>query len=107
MTKTNDQVSTTSLVMQQNKNKTMSNLEYQTERIELANSLLVGKKVKQVRYASQEELEDMMWDGELIVIEMENGVVFYPSVDHEGNAPGVLLMQEQVSLDGPVLFHQF
>lgn len=85
----------------------MTILEYQVERIELANSLLTGKKIKSVRYASQEELEDMSWDGELIVIEMEDGTLFYPSRDHEGNGPGVLFLQEGSSLNGPIMFHQF
>lgn len=85
----------------------MTHLEYQTERIELANKLLVGKKIKQIRYASQEELEDMMWDGDLVIFEMEDGTLFYPSSDEEGNGPGTIFLQEGVSLEGPMLFHQF
>jgi len=78
-------------------------VEYQTENLKLANSLLLGKKIKLVRYASEKELKTMMWDGEdLIVIVMEDGTLFYPSRDHEGNGPGVLMLQTQSEE-----FHQF
>jgi len=85
----------------------MSNeLEYQVERVEAANSVLVGKKIKQVRYASQEELEDMMWDDDLFVVELEDGTLLFPSRDHEGNGPGVMFVQEPPSKEQST-FHQF
>ena len=80
--------------------KTM--VEYQVERLEMAQDIFVGKKIKSVRYASQEELEDLYWDDELIVLELEDGTLFYPSRDGEGNNSGVLVVQLPSAK-----FHQF
>jgi hypothetical protein len=77
-------------------------VEYQVERMELAQDIFVGKKIKSVRYASQEELEDLHWDDELIVLELEDGTLFYPSRDGEGNNSGVLFVQPPSAE-----FHQF
>ena len=77
-------------------------IEYQVERMELAQDIFVGKKIKSVRYASQEELEDLHWDEELIVLELEDGTLFYPSKDAEGNNSGVLVVQLTYAE-----FHQF
>lgn len=85
----------------------MTNMEYQVERLELANLLLKGKKIVDIRYASEEEVEAMGWSEDFIVFTMEDGTMFYPSKDHEGNDAGVIFLQEKVSLDGPILFHQF
>jgi hypothetical protein len=85
----------------------MANMEYQVERLELANLLLKDKKIVDIRYASEEEVETMGWSEDFIVFTMEDGTMFYPSKDHEGNDAGVIFLQEKVSLDGPILFHQF
>ena len=85
----------------------MTNMEYQVERLELANLLLKGKKIVEIRYITQDELDVMGWSESCIVFIMEDGTMFYPSKDHEGNDAGVIFLQEQVSLNGPVLFHQF
>jgi len=85
----------------------MTNMEYQVERLELANLLLKGKKIVEIRYTTQDELDVMGWSESCIVFIMEDGTMFYPSKDHEGNDAGVIFLQEQVSLNGPVLFHQF
>lgn len=77
-------------------------IEYQVERLEMAQDIFVGRKIKSVRYASQEELEDLQWDDELIVLELEDGTLFYPSRDGEGNNSGVLVVQLPSAE-----FHQF
>lgn len=81
-------------------------LEYRVQRLELAKKIFEGKRIKQVRYASEEEMLGLGWDGEdVTVFETEDGTLFYPSQDGEGNGPGVMFVQE--ALDGPVMFHQF
>ena len=85
----------------------MTRLENQIERLELANSLLKDKKIVEIRYASEEEVEGMGWTEDFLVFRMEDGTSFYASRDHEGNDAGVIFLQEPVSLKGPLLFHQF
>lgn len=81
-------------------------LEYRIQRLELAKKIFEGKRIKQVRYASEEEMLSLGWDGEDVAIfETEDGTLFYPSQDGEGNGPGVMFVQE--ALDGPTVFHQF
>ena len=85
----------------------MTRLENQIERLELANSLLKDKKIVEIRYASEEEVEGMGWTEDFLVFRMEDGTSFYASRDHEGNDAGVIFLQESVSLKAPLLFHQF
>lgn len=79
--------------------------EFRVEQLELAKKIFEGKRIKQVRYATQEETEGLAWSDDVIVFETEDGTLFYPSQDGEGNGPGVMFVQE--ALDGPVMFHQF
>ena len=79
--------------------------EFRVEQLEIAKKIFEGKRIKQVRYASQEETEAMGWDDDVIIFETEDGTLFYPSRDSEGNGPGIMFVQE--ALDGPTVFHQF
>ena len=65
-----------------------------------ATKLLVGKKVKQVRYLSAEEAREMCWDSRAIVIIFEDGTFIYPSADDEGNDAGALVTSSE---DLPVI----
>lgn len=53
---------------------------------------VVGLKVIGVRYLNAAEMEAEGWDGERppVAVELEGGVLLYPSRDGEGNGPGVL-----------------
>lgn len=79
--------------------------EYRVEQLELAQKIFQGKRIKQVRYATEEETEALGWSDDVIILETEDGTLFYPSKDSEGNDLGVLFVQE--ALDGPTMFHQF
>lgn len=79
--------------------------EYRIEQLELAKTIFQGKRIKQVRYATEEETEGLGWSDDVIIFETEDGTLFYPSKDSEGNGPGVMFVQE--ALDGPTMFHQF
>ena len=85
----------------------MDRLEYEVERLELANLLLKDKKIVEIRYATEEEVEEMGWNDSFIIFRTEDGISFYSSRDHEGNDAGAIFLQEPVSLKGPLLFHQF
>ena len=79
--------------------------EFRVEQLELAKKIFEGKRIKQVRFATQEETEGLGWSDDVIIFETEDGTLFYPSKDSEGNDLGVLFVQE--ALDGPTMFHQF
>jgi hypothetical protein len=79
--------------------------EYHIEQLELAKKIFEGKRIKQIRYATEEETEALGWSDDVIIFETEDGTLFYPSQDSEGNGPGVMFVQE--ALDGPTMWHQF
>jgi len=58
-----------------------------------ARTRLVGKKVKNVRYVTQEEAESMDWYSRPLVIEFTDGSLIFPSMDDEGNNGGALFGQ--------------
>jgi LPS O-antigen subunit length determinant protein (WzzB/FepE family) len=79
--------------------------DYKLDQLKLAKKIFEGKRIKQVRYATEKETEDLGWSDDVMVFETEDGTLFYPSMDSEGNDLGVMFVQE--ALDGPVMFHQF
>ena len=56
---------------------------------------LLGRKITDVRAMYDEEMELMLWDGERgAVFTLDNGGMFIPMRDSEGNGVGYLLVQE-------------
>lgn len=51
---------------------------------------LVGKTIKEVRYLSQKEMEDLGWYHSTLVIFFEDGNYIFASADDEGNDAGAL-----------------
>jgi hypothetical protein len=51
---------------------------------------IVGQKIKNVRPMTLAEMNREAWDRNATVIELENGVILYPSRDNEGNGAGIL-----------------
>jgi hypothetical protein len=64
-----------------------------------ARTRLVGKKVKSVRYITQEEQEHMGWYNRPLVIEFDDGSLILPSRDDEGNDGGALFGQSKDGKD--------
>jgi len=66
---------------------------------------LVGRKIVNARYMSQEEADNMGWYSRPIVFELDNGSFFFPSRDDEGNGAGALFGQDSEGgeLDLPVI----
>lgn len=55
---------------------------------------LVGRRITEVRYLSVDESNALGWDGSrAIVLVLDNGALFFPSSDDEGNGPGALFGQ--------------
>jgi len=53
-------------------------------------ALLVGKKVVDVRYMTEEEAEDNLWYNRPIIIVFDDGTYLIPMADDEGNNGGSL-----------------
>lgn len=56
---------------------------------------LLGKSILNVRYMSEEEANDMMWDKRPIVIVLNDGSFLIPQADDEGNNGGALWYQDK------------
>ena len=64
--------------------------------------VLVGKKIKAVRYMTDKEAEDSMWYNKPLVIIFEDGTYIYPMRDDEGNDAGSIFGSDD-SLTFPVI----
>jgi hypothetical protein len=51
---------------------------------------LVGKTIKNVRYLTDEEMEEFMWYKRPVVIFFTDGSYMIPSADDEGNDGGAI-----------------
>lgn len=54
---------------------------------------LVGKKIVDARYMTDEERENSGWGYRALVIVFDDGSLIYPSADDEGNDTGALFGQ--------------
>lgn len=68
-----------------------------------AASVLVGRKIKAVRYLTQKEVESLGWYSRSVVIELDNGVLVWPSSDDEGNDAGALFTTDERADTLPVI----
>ena len=56
---------------------------------------LLGRKIVDIRAMYPEEMELFMWHGEPgCVVQLDDGGLFIPMQDPEGNGPGHLMIQE-------------
>jgi hypothetical protein len=60
----------------------------------IAATHLVGRTIVKVRYLDAKESEALGWHGQrALVFQLDNGTMFFPSRDDEGNGPGSLFGQ--------------
>jgi hypothetical protein len=55
-----------------------------------AKDAFVGRKIVNARYMTPEEVEAMGWTQSVVVLQLNDGSVIYPSMDDEGNNGGAL-----------------
>ena len=55
-------------------------------------SQLVGKKISQITYMSDPDMEKQGWGGCAVVIILDDGTSIIPMMDDEGNGPGSLMI---------------
>lgn len=66
--------------------------------------VLIGKKIKSVRYMSESEAEDLGWYKRPLVIIFEDNSLIYSSTDDEGNDGGALFgLSKDGFMDFPVI----
>lgn len=68
-----------------------------------ASTVLVGRKIKAVRYLLPEEVQNLGWYARSVVIELDNGVLVWPSSDDEGNDAGALFTTDDRADTLPVI----
>ena len=70
-----------------------------------------GTKIIDIRNMTNEELKNEGWDNyyseqdDIKVLVFEDGTILYPSMDYEGNSPGVLFGYQKV--DGEIQHFSF
>ena len=62
--------------------------------------VVVGRRIKSVRYLSDSERDDIGWYRASIVLELDDGTALWPSSDDEGNDAGALFT---TNLDLPTI----
>jgi hypothetical protein len=68
----------------------MTTIEYKKHWGTLAKKLLIGKKVVNCDYLSEQEMEILGWYKSSLVISFDDGTHIYASADDEGNDGGAL-----------------
>ncbi len=69
----------------------------------VATKLLAGRTIKLVRYATDKELDMLGWDNRPVVLQLDNGMLLYPSQDDEGNGAGSLFTTDDKEPCLPVI----
>ena len=51
---------------------------------------MLGRTITNIRFMSEQECDNNMWDKRGVVIELDDGNILYPMCDEEGNNSGVI-----------------
>lgn len=80
-------------------------MDYLKKWTDKAKSVLLNKKIVEVRYLTDEEMELMEWYSRPVCFVLDDGTLCYLSKDDEGNDGGVLFYQNKKEEAGalPVL----
>lgn len=70
---------------------------------DIAKKQFLGRKIVGVRYLSKEEADEMGWYSRPVVLQLDDGNIFYPSSDDEGNDGGALFTNSKEDPTLPVL----
>ena len=70
---------------------------------DVAKKQLLGRKIVDVRYMTQEEADDMGWYSRPVVFQLDDGNLIFPSADDEGNDGGALFTNDESNPTLPVL----
>jgi hypothetical protein len=62
---------------------------------EKAAAVLLNRKIVEVRYLTEEEMEILGWYNRCVVFILDDDTIVYPSKDDEGNNAGALYFQKE------------
>lgn len=68
-----------------------------------AAKLLIGKKVTEVRYLTENEQSHLGWNGASLVLFFDDGSYIFPSSDDEGNDAGAFFTSSKSLPTIPVI----
>ena len=71
--------------------------------VEVAQDQLKGRTIKEVRYLTEDEMNNLGWYSRCVVMILDNGTVVYPSQDDEGNGAGSLFTNDYKNPVLPVI----
>jgi hypothetical protein len=79
----------------------MENIKATVEKkcAEKAQSILLNRKIVEVRYLTDDEQNSLGWYAKSILLKLDDGTLVYPSMDDEGNNAGALFYQKEESDD--------
>ena len=66
----------------------------------IAHNKLVGRKIVNVHYMSDEDMKELDWYSRPLLIHLDDGNIIFPSMDDEGNNGGALFCNDE---DEPIL----
>lgn len=70
---------------------------------QVAQKQLLGRRIVAVRYMTQEEADQLGWSNRVVVIQLDDGNLVFPSMDDEGNNGGALFTNDEKNGILPVL----
>ena len=68
----------------------MDRKELQKKWLKDIKKLLVGKKIVDIDYLTEKELDEIGWSRSAAVFTLNDGQIIYASQDDEGNGPGAI-----------------
>jgi hypothetical protein len=80
------------------------NQELKNEWGKRATKALVGKKIIGCRYTTAKETEELGWGCAVIVLQLDDGTMVFPSSDDEGNEGGALFTTNKDLETIPVIY---
>lgn len=63
----------------------------------IASDQLLGRRIVEVRYMTDAEMERYWWQSRAIVLKLDDGNLIFPVADSEGNEPGVLFTSNETN----------
>lgn len=64
--------------------------KFEKDLLKKAKKQMLGRTITNIRYMSEQECNNNMWDKRGVVIELDDGNILYPMCDEEGNNSGVI-----------------
>lgn len=72
----------------------MNQLVAEGKATQTAEKFLVGRRIKEVRYLTKNEAEQMYWSKRPLMIIFDNGSYMFAAADDEGNNGGALFFND-------------